>query len=249
MYPTLKKIISGILISSLVLFSYSYAQTPKEKADPVVESLLRKAKDKFGAENVKSVTKTEVPNLYEIVIGTDIVYSTQDFSYLINGMIVENTTGKNITRERIEKLSSIPFNELPLQQAIKVVRGNGKRTMAVFEDPYCGFCRRFEQETLSTLNNVTIYYFMFPILREDSAEKAKNILCSDNPAKTREEWFIENKTPPTAKDTCKVKTDELVSLGQKLRVSGTPTSFLENGQRVSGAIPKTALETQLGEAK
>lgn len=217
--------------------------------DADIAVIKTKAIAKFGADTVRSVSPTEIVGLYEVVLGTEIIYSNRDFSYVISGMLFDEKTSRNITREKLEKLSSVPFDTLPLDKAIKVVKGNGAQRMAVFEDPYCGFCRKFERETLHDLKDVTIYYFMYPILREDSAEKAHNILCSDNPAKTRDEWFSNNTPAPMAKETCKVNMDELVALGQKLRINGTPASVLENGKRVSGAVPKSELESELKAAK
>ena len=204
---------------------------------------------KFGAATVQSISPTEIEGLYEVVMGTEIIYSNRDFSYVISGMLFDEKTNRNITHEKLEKLSSVPFDSLPLDKAIKVVKGNGTQRMAVFEDPYCGFCRKFEHESLHDLKDVTIYYFMYPILREDSAEKAHNILCSDNPAKTRDDWFSSNTPAPMARETCKVNMDELVALGQKLRINGTPASVLENGKRISGAVPKSELENELKIAK
>jgi thiol:disulfide interchange protein DsbC len=233
------------LLPVLPLFSLVAGAQTQVATTQETQQLLEKAKSRFGKAEIKSVQKTPIPNIYEIVVENEIVYATPDFSYVITGMILETASGKNLTRERIEQISNVPFASLPLDLSIKVTRGNGAKKLAVFEDPYCGFCRRFEQETLQKLDNVTIYYFMYPILREDSASKAHDILCANDPIKAREDWILREVQPPIAKESCQVDIDKLTALGQKLRIQGTPTTFTEKGSRLSGAVSKSAVEAEL----
>ena len=129
------------------------------------------------------------------------------------------------------------FNDLPLDSAFKIVRGNGARKVAMFADPNCGYCKRFEREML-TLKNVTIYTFLMPILGPDSTVKSRDIWCAKDAAVAWRAWMVENITPAKAADTCKAEAlARNVELGRKYRVNGTPALFFEDGTRKPGALP------------
>jgi thiol:disulfide interchange protein DsbC len=154
---------------------------------------------------------------------------------------------RNLTEERVEKLSAIPFDQLPLKTAFTQVRGNGKRKLAVFADPNCGYCKRFEKD-LQKLDNVTIYHFLYPVLGEDSKTKSKNIWCAKDKAKVWNNWMINGTTPPTANcDDSAI--DSIVAFGQKNRITGTPLLLFADGSRVPGAVPMAQVEKMLAEIK
>ena len=196
---------------------------------------------------IDEISKTPMSGLYEIRMGNDVMYSDAEGNFLIQGALIDVKQKRNLTEERMEKLSSIPFDQLPPKTAFTQVRGNGKRKLAVFADPNCGYCKRFEKD-LQKLDNVTIYHYLYPILGEDSKTKSKNIWCAKDKAKTWNDWMINGTTPPTA--NCDASAiDTIVEFGKKQRITGTPMILLPDGTRVPGAVPVNKKEKMLAEIK
>lgn len=230
----MNKRIAAPFLFLLALFAAS-AYAGEQDIRQAVESTLRGAK-------VDAVRKTNVMGLYEVQVGTDVFYSDEKGSYLIMGEIIDLKNRRNITEERKNKLSQIKFSELPLSQAIKQVRGNGKRVFATFEDPNCGYCKRLNRD-MAKMTDVTIYTFVVPVLGQDSQDKSRNILCSSNPMKAWNDWMVGGVAPANAQ--CENAVDKNTALANKLGVRGTPTIFLSDGTRIPGAIPVSQLEEQL----
>ena len=173
---------------------------------------------------IDGVSKTPVHGVCEIRMGNDVIYSDAEGNFLIQGALIDVKQKRNLTEERMDKLSAIPFDQLPLKTAFTQVRGNGKRKLAVFADPNCGYCKRFEKD-LQKLDNVTIYHFLYPILGEDSKTKSKNIWCAKDKAKVWNDWMINGTLPPAA--NCDASAvDTIVAFGQKNRITGTPLLLL-----------------------
>jgi len=211
------------------------------------EAVIRKAvQAKFSGAEVQSVTKLPYLGLYEVVISNEIIYTDENFEYIIyEGNIIDTKTDRNLTAERKRKLAMIPFNELPLELAFKRVKGKGERKMAVFSDPDCPFCRRIEGD-LAKLDNVTIYMFLFPIdgLHPQASDKAKRIWCSADKVKAWED-YLNKGIAPTAAPTCDNPVDKLVEFGAKRGINATPTLIFANGDRVPGAISAAQIEKLL----
>jgi len=196
---------------------------------------------------IDEVSKTPMNGLFEIRMGNDVMYSDADGNYLIQGALIDVRQKRNLTEERMDKLSAIPFDQLPQKSAFTQVRGNGKRKLAVFADPNCGFCKRFEKD-LQKLDNVTIYHFLYPILGEDSKTKSKNVWCAKDKAKVWNDWMIWGTLPPNANcDTSAI--DTIVAFGQKNRITGTPLLLFADGTRVPGAVPMAQVEKILADLK
>ena len=192
---------------------------------------------RFGVK-VDEVSRTPYAGLYEVRLGDEIVYTDERVTYLLVGSLVDGKTRENVTEARKEKLSSIKFSELPLGAAIKTVRGNGKAQLAVFADPNCTFCRRFERD-LATMTDVTIYTFLYPILdagnKGDSTRKSRAIWCAKDRSKAWFDLMLRDIAPPPAGNCDTAVLQRNLELGQKLGINGTPTSFVASGQRVVGA--------------
>ena len=197
---------------------------------------------------VDSVTKTPYSGLFEVRTGGDIIYTDEKAKYLFVGRIVDTHTYQDYTKDRVDEISRIKFSDLPLASAMKSVKGDGKRVIAVFEDPNCGYCKRF-RHTLQEMNNVTVYTFMYNILAEDSAVKSKNIWCTADAAKAWDDWMLNGKAAPTAPVNCSTPNEKILALGQKMKITGTPTIFFTDGSRIPGAIDAKALETKLASVK
>jgi thiol:disulfide interchange protein DsbC len=171
--------------------------------------------------------------LFEVRVGGDIIYTDEKAQFLFVGNVVDAKSGTNYTRNRVEELNKIKFSDLPLDSALKMVKGDGKRVIAVFEDPNCGYCKRF-RKTLASLDNVTVYTFMYNILSEDSVAKSKNIWCSSDRNKAWDEWMLNGKMPTaTAPANCVTPHDKVYALGRKLN-NGTPAVFFTDGTRIPG---------------
>ena len=194
---------------------------------------------------IDEITKSPMPGLYEVRInGTDIVYTDAEGNFILHGNLLDTRSRKNLTEERIDKLTAIKWDELDIKNAITIVRGNGKRKMAVFEDPNCGYCKRFEKD-MQKVNNVTVHMFLIPILGQDSVEKSKQIWCSADKAKAWHDWMQRDVAPKGA-GTC--NTDALTAnldFAKKYRITGTPTIVFADGARVPGAINAQQIEQQL----
>ena len=197
---------------------------------------------------IEEVNKTPMPGLFEVrVNGADILYTDAEGNFLIQGNLIDTRAKVNLTEERVEKLSAVPFKDLPFKDSFTIVKGNGKRKVAVFEDPNCGYCKLFERD-LAKIDNVTVHVFLYPILSKDSTEKSKAIWCAKDKAKAFHDWMLKDAQPTSAScDTAAV--DRNVDFGKKNRITGTPTLFFVDGTRVPGAIPTDRIEKLLAEAK
>lgn len=210
------------------------------------EAAVRKAVEAWSGGKVDGVRKTNLLGLYEIQVGNEIYYTDEKFSLLFAGSIIDTKTRRNLTQERLNKLSAINFSELPLELAIKQVRGDGRRVFATFEDPNCGYCKRLAKE-LAGLDNVTIYTFLLPILSKDSADKSRAVWCAADRARAWNDLMINNIQPPAG--NCEAPLDKVLALAQKYNIRGTPTIFLSNGERIPGAIPLAQLEQKLAQLR
>lgn len=202
----------------------------------------------FPGAEIQSITKTPYAGLYEIVMGERVFYSDEKGDYFFIGGLFDTKTQRNLTEERVQKLTAVKFDSLPLDSAIKIVKGNGKRKLAVFTDPDCPYCKKFEQDMLK-VTDVTIYVLLYPIaeLHPDAANKSKAIWCASDRVKAWNDW-MQKGTLPKNKGTCDTPVAKLGEVGKKLRVFGTPTLIFADGRRVPGAIPATEIEKLLNGA-
>ena len=210
------------------------------------EASIKKAIEAKLGGKVNSVKKTPYLGLYEIYGDGQIFYTDEKITAILTGSLIDGKTMKNVTAERMQKLAAINFSELPLDLAIKQVRGDGKRVLATFEDPNCGYCKRLAKE-LVKLDNVTIYTFLMPILSPDSLEKSNRIWCASDRAKAWNDWMVDGKAPSGKSDCDTTAVKKALELGQKLAITGTPTLFFTDGTRVPGAVPIEQIEKKLSE--
>ena len=212
------------------------------------EASLKKAIEAaYPKFKVESVTKTPFTGLYEVFMGGQIVYTDEKLTFLIaDGQLVDPKTKRNITGERMEELTKVDFNSLPLDQAIKVVKGNGSRKLVVFSDVDCPFCKQLERKELTNITDVTIYTFLYPIeqLHPDAANKSKSIWCADNRVKAWNDWILNNQLP-TKTGNCDVPLEKVGDLARKIGVTSTPTLIFSDGRRILGAQPYKEIEKNL----
>ncbi|MDR1889116.1 MAG: DsbC family protein [Zoogloeaceae bacterium] len=230
----------GFAVFTPFLLAQADKNSPEEKVKQTAEKILN--------AQIDSVHKAGYLGLYELYIDGQIYYTDEKVSVLIAGRLFDTKNMTNVTEARLEKLSTIKFADLPTAQAIKQVRGNGKRVLATIEDPNCGYCKRLARDLLK-LDNVTLYTFLYPLLSEDSDKKSRQIWCASDRAKAWNDWMVSDITP-VGRDDCDTSAiDRNIALSQKLNIRGTPTLFFADGSRVPGAMPLDAIEQKLNSIK
>ena len=224
------------------------AQAPTQANAAAAEANLRKNLEQRlpTLGKIDEVRRTPIAGLYEVRVGTDLFYADAEGNHLIlNAQILETRSKRNLTEERQDKLLAVDFDSLPVKDAFTIVRGNGKRKLAVFEDPNCGYCKRFEQD-LQKIDNVTVYMYLYPILGPDSVEKSRNLWCAKDKPKAWADWMVRNTAPAKAEASCDASAlARNREFGQKHKITGTPTLIFADGSRVPGAIGAADVEKML----
>ena len=204
-----------------------------------IKSALHKKLPQIG--QINQVSKSPVPGLYEVVTQDHLFYTDEKAQFLIDGAVFDLKNMRNLTEERSRKLFALDFNQLPLELAIKKVKGNGERKLAIFTDPNCGFCKKLEKE-LKQIDNVTIYQFMYPVF-PGSDEKVRAVWCSKDRVKAWDDLMQDDITPPAG--SCDTPTAKVLALGRKLKVNGTPALIFSDGTINPGYLPAAELEKAL----
>ncbi|GAB4116047.1 MAG: thiol:disulfide interchange protein DsbC [Sideroxydans sp.] len=231
-----------LLLLSLSLCA-AFAQAAGNDTAALKQTLQQNYQQAVGP--IDQVNPTPVNGLYEVVTGDHIYYSDESGRYLLDGKLFDMQLRQNITDARARQLFAIDVARLPLELAIKKVKGNGKRTLITFEDPNCGYCKKLAQE-LERIDDLTHYVFLYPIF-EGSTDLVRNITCSKQPFHAWDDWMLKGIRPP--KENCATKTDKIVALGRKLKVNGTPALIFANGVMNPGYLPAEQLEQALNENK
>jgi thiol:disulfide interchange protein DsbC len=214
-----------LLVATLACFSLA---AMADEAD-----VRKAAESKLG--KVEKIVKAPMAGMWEVTVEGQIFYVDDKANYVLFGNLLDMKTGKNITAER-------QFNSLPLDLALKQVRGSGKNVMVTFEDPNCGYCKKLAKD-ITTLKDVTVYTFLLPVLGDDSYEKSKAIWCAPDRTKAWMDWMTAGKAPPAAPAKCDIAgLNKSAQLGSRLRISGTPAIFFAGGERVGGYIPAAEIE-------
>jgi thiol:disulfide interchange protein DsbC len=234
---------TGLLLAGLLLSVNVLAATPQDAA---IRKNLTERLPNLPA--IDEISKTPMDGLFEVrVNGSELFYTDAEGNFLIQGSVYDTKARTNLTEIRTNKLSAIDFAALPLKDAFTVVRGNGKRKIAVFEDPNCGYCKRYERE-MQKVDNVTFYMFLYPILGADSVTKSNNLWCAKDKAKAWLDFMVRDQAIAAATcDTAAIARN--VEFGKKYKINGTPTMFFVDGTRVPGAIDAAQVEKLLAAAK
>ncbi|WP_206951021.1 DsbC family protein [Trinickia acidisoli] len=217
-------------------------------ADQTTDKLKATLQARLPELQIKGISKAPIAGLYEVNLGTQLVYTDASGDYVIAGDLVDTKTRSNLSEARLSEINKIDFASLPLERAVKVVKGNGSRRIAVFSDPNCPYCKQLET-TLKSVDNVTVYTFLYPVLTPDSMTKSKAIWCSADRAKTWEAWMVDRHPPASAPANCDTSVlQKNLALGQGLNVTGTPTIILSDGRRLPGAVSADELNEALASA-
>lgn len=224
----IKKILAVALVSFISSLSLANVDT--------VKSNLSKQHPKLSIENIQA---TDMKGIYSGSMDGQVVYLGEDAQHILVGSMYRLSDQKNLTQDLVLKQNSIDWKKLPLQDAVKSVRGNGKRQIAIFSDPNCPYCKQLEAE-LSKLNDVTIYTFIYPI-KTQSIAVSKQVFCEKDPALA---WsnLISKGIQPSSKKTCANPVERNLSLGKSLGLTGTPAIIFSNGFKVMGSHPAQEIE-------
>jgi thiol:disulfide interchange protein DsbC len=235
--------VKALLVAVLLATSHAVAQTD--------EAAIRRAlAPKLGGATIEGVAPAPLAGLYEVRVrtadGIRILYTDARAQHVIQGNIFELASGRDLTEERLRKLSAIDFRSLPLAQAVMLRRGSGKRTLAIFSDPYCPACKHFEGE-LQRVDDVTIYVFMYPVIRPDLADHSRAVWCSGDRGAAWLDLVLRGKCAPAA--ACPDPVDKNLALGRTLNVNATPTLIFADGERHSGGLPIPQLVERLDQRR
>jgi thiol:disulfide interchange protein DsbC len=223
----------------LLLLTISFAHAETDKTASIKDTLQRNYEQLIGP--VDQVNKSPIPGLYEVVTGDHIFYTDETAQYLIDGSMFDLKARSNLTEARSRQLFAIEFDKLPLDLALKKVKGNGKRKLAYFTDPNCGYCKKLEHE-LQNVSDVTLYLFLYPMF-DGSAEKVQGVWCSKDKVKAWDDLMLKGVQPKAGK--CDVPSAQVRQLGAKLKVNGTPALVFANGVINPGYMPAAALNQAL----
>jgi len=234
----------------LTLLSHSAGAQPANAqtdtpSDPQLQSIQTAFAQRFGNVAVTAVRHTPFAGLFEVQLGVNLVYTDAQVSYVLDGVLIDAASRQNLTDARLQALAQEAQAALPLalEVAVKQVKGEGGRWIAIFEDPNCGYCKQLRR-SLESVDNLTVYSFLYPILSPDSREKARDIWCAGNPVQALDDWMLRGTVPAHAQ--CDAPLEKILALGQQLMVRGTPAIFFDNGNRADGALPLGELKARLG---
>jgi thiol:disulfide interchange protein DsbC len=229
----------------LLLTSVSLGVCAQEAA---IRKNLAKRLPEF--KNIDEVVKLPMPGMYEVRInGTQIYYTDAQGDFLMQGNLVNTKSLRNLTKDKLDKVTAVKFEELPKKDSFTIVRGNGKRKIAVFEDPNCGYCKRFEKD-FAEIDNVTVSVYLYPILGPDSKEKSKKIWCAKDREAAWHDWMMNQVASTGGIMPCDTTAlDRNLDYGQRYRIEGTPTLFFSDGRRVPGAVDAKQVEKLLTEVR
>lgn len=210
------------------------------------EAVIRKAlAAQFPGAQIVSVTQTPYSGLFEVYLDGQLVYTDAKGQYVFIGDVVDLKNRSNLTQQRLSRLQAVNWNTLPLQDALKTVKGKGERRVVLFSDVDCPYCRKFEEE-LAKVDNITVYTFLYPVegLHPKAVQTSKRIWCAPDRNKAWDD-YIARGTVPSNDGKCANPVDATIALGQRLRINGTPTLIFANGVRVPGMVPAAQLERLL----
>jgi thiol:disulfide interchange protein DsbC len=214
------------------------------------ETIRRVLGPKLGGAKILSVQKLPGISLYEVTVlresGHAIVYTDASAQYFFSGTLVDVPSGRNLTEERLRKLSAIDWSQLPFQWAITTTRGSGRRKIAILSDPNCPYCKRFEED-LEKLDDITVHIFPYAIIAPQSVRQSKAVWCSKDRVKAWNELMF-RRIEPQASPDCDTPVEKLIEYGRRVGANVTPTWFLANGERYSGALPLEEVRRLLDEA-
>jgi len=233
------------LLAAAAIATVLLAGSAQAQQEAVIRKVLAERLPQLP--KIDEITRSPVPGLWEVRYGgTELLYSDDKGEHIfVNGSLVDTKSRTDLTEQRIEKMLAVSWDKLPLKDAMVMKQGSGARKIAIFEDPNCGYCKRFERD-MAGLKDVTIYTFLIPILGPDSTAKSRDIWCAKDNAKVWRAWMLDGTPPPKSMGSCDATAlDRNLAFARSFRINGTPAAFFEDGTRKPGAIPADQIEKLL----
>ena len=204
-----------------------------------VDTVKANLKQQHPNLDIQNIQATEMRGIYSGSMQGQVVYLNEDAKHILAGSMIRLSDQQNLTKALLVQQNSIDWKKLPLQDALKTVRGTGKRQLAIFSDPNCPYCKQLEVE-LKKLNDVTIYTFILP-LKAQSVRPSQQVYCEANPAQAWEDLIAKGLSPRTSQ-SCANPIQSNLKLAQSLGLNGTPAIIFSNGFKVMGAYPAAQIE-------
>ena len=227
--------------------AFAHAATQAQADEAAIRKTLADRMPKLP--KIDEISKTPIPGVYELRIGTDILYSDETGAYVFEGAMLDTKTQTDLTRARIEKLTMIDVASLPAKDALVFKQGTGERKLIVFADPNCGYCKHVERD-LVKMKDVTIHTYLLPILGADSNAKSRDIWCAKDNAKAWRTWMVDGAAPQKQDDKCDTAAlSRNLELARKYKINSTPAVVFEDGSRSPGAMPLERIEARMKEAR
>lgn len=225
-------------------------QNTSSSTNTVTAAQLEQVKKRFESEfegiAVEEVSATPFTGILELRLpGNDVFYTNTGMDFIFQGSLIDVASRTDLTAQRIEELNRVDFADLPLDKAIKTVKGDGSQQIVVFEDPNCIYCKKLHEE-LEGIDNITVYSLLFPILTPESRTISEHVWCADDRSAAWNAWMKDGKKP--AEKTCDNPIDDLLKFGMQQGVQGTPAIFFEDGSRANGMLPLERLKERLDTA-
>jgi len=221
-----------------------------EGVDPAVEQTIRIAlQPLLAGGKIDLIRPSEMEGLYEVIVGTNLYYASKDGRYLLNGSMLDLRSGRNITEVKKSGLRMGVINSLGEDQMIIFAADKVTDTITVFTDLDCPYCRLMHSKMKGYNDRgITVRYLLYPrdVVGSASYKKAVSVWCSRD--KNQAFTDASNRKPVASKD-CENPVSSYMSLGKQMGVSGTPTIFLETGDRLPGYVPPAELASRLQQFK
>jgi thiol:disulfide interchange protein DsbC len=240
-----RKLLGALTALAIVAGCTATSDPPASTA--TAESVRKAIQERVGGDGKVGDVRRSPAGVWEVQVGSNVYYTDDQANYLFIGRLIDMRTRENITQARLDELLRVDLKTLPLDYALKAVKGKGERTLIVFADPNCRYCKVLEKDALPQLDNVTVYTFLVPILSEDSTTKSRQIWCASDRMQVWDAWMLRNQAPMGRGD-CDVPIEPVVQLAERLGVTATPTMIFADGGRVSGALPADQIEARLAQA-
>jgi thiol:disulfide interchange protein DsbC len=245
-----RSVLAFVATLALTLPALSFAQSPQEKIRASLEPKLNN-----GAKII-AITPSPVAGLYEVRVGQELMYADETGTHLFQGNLINLVQGRDLTRERNDQYRAetertmMPtlWSAASLADAVKLVKGNGKHKVIVFEDPYCGYCKKLRQ-SFEAMNDITVYTFMTANLSADSPKKARELWCASERVKAYDDWMVRGKAPAAAAASCADPVAKVAELARKMGVGPVPAIYFADGSAGRGYMAAPELEARLAQVK
>ncbi len=208
-----------------------------------VEALRQALAKSMPEVKPTKISVSPVDGLYEVIVGSQVVYMSVDARYMIDGDLIDIKTKKNISEDAKSEIRLAVINKFTSEQMLVYKPEKVKDVITVVTDIDCPYCRRLHSEVPSYLEkNVEVRYIFMPLKGAADMKKTISVWCSDDQQlaldTVKSGGQIEEKT-------CDNPIKEHLAMARKLGVRGTPAIILEDGQLLPGYVPVDKLIAEI----